>query len=78
MIKFVRATALVLLLACSALAGDIQNGSPQPSSSTTTSTSTTDESATTGTAAESDASTDVADPLTEAALSLLNNVLALL
>lgn len=30
MSKAVRASALVLLLACSAYAGDIQNGSPAP------------------------------------------------
>ena len=80
MIKFVRASALVLLLACSALAGDIQNGSPQPPppSSSTSSTTTTDETATDETAAEGDVSNDLADPLTGAALSLLNNVLALL
>jgi hypothetical protein len=77
MIKFVRACALVLLLTCSAVAGDIQNGSPQPpppppSESTTSSSSQAEP------AAEGDVPNDVADTLTEAALSVLNNVLALL
>ncbi len=79
MIKFVRAAALVLLLACYAQAGDIQNGSPQPPPpSSTTSTSTTDEPTTDDPSAEGDVSEDSADPLTEAAWSLLNNMLALL
>ncbi len=77
MIKFVRAAALVLLLACSTQAGDIQNGSPQPPPPSAPASSTADEPVLAVTA-EGDGANDLADTLTEAALSLLNNVLALL
>jgi hypothetical protein len=76
MIKFVRVTALLLLLACSAQAGDMQNGTPQPPPPSTPSTSTTNEPE--EPAAEGDVPNELADTLTEAAVSVLNNVLALL
>jgi hypothetical protein len=79
MLKLVRISALVLLLACSARAGEVQNGSPQPpppSSPSSTSNTAQDESAPTG--AEEDVPSDTADPLTEAAWSVFNSVLALL
>ena len=75
MIKFVSASALVLLLTCSAVAGDIQNGSPQPPPPPTPTTSSSSQAEP---AVEDDVPIDVADTLSEAALSVLNNVLAVL
>ena len=83
MLKLVRISALVLLLACSARAGEVQNGSPQPPPPTVSSTSqsvssTSQLDETVPTAADENVTYDLAETLTEAALSLFNNVLALL
>ncbi len=76
MLKLVRISALVLLLACSARAGEVQNGSPQPPPPSPASAWLLDEPA--PTTADENVTYDLADPLAEAALSLFNNVLALL
>ena len=77
MFKIIRASVLVLLLACSAQAGEIQNGSPQPPPPPPPSAEPAQEEMTTE-EAEGDSTSDLADTLTEAALSVLDNVLALL
>jgi hypothetical protein len=76
MLKLVRISALVLLLACSARAGEVQNGSPEPPPPSSPSSTTQDEPAPTG--AEEDVPNDTGDTLNEAALSVFNSVLALL
>lgn len=81
MLKLVRISAMVLLLACSARAGEVQNGSPQPPppsiSSTSQSVSVTSQlNETVPTVADENVTYDLADTLTEAALSFFNNVLA--
>lgn len=75
MFKILRASVLVLLLACAAQAGEIQNGSPQPTPQPSTERA---QEETTTEEAEGDSTYDLADTLTEAALSVLDNVLALL
>jgi len=70
MSKAIRASALVLLLACSAYAGDIQNGSPQPSPQPA--------NVVQEPTANGDIQNGIADAITDAALTVLNNVLALL
>ncbi|MCA1614869.1 MAG: hypothetical protein LC795_14225 [Acidobacteria bacterium] len=77
MFKIIRASVLILLLACSAQAGEIQNGSPQPTPPPPPPTELAQEETMTG-EAEGDSTYDLADTLTEAALSVLDNVLALL
>jgi hypothetical protein len=74
MFKVIRASLLVLLLACSAQAGEMQNGSPQPPPPPPTPLVAEEETAP---EVYYDLS-DVTDILTEAALSVLNNALALL
>jgi hypothetical protein len=73
MLKAVRAFMFVLLLTCSTQAGEMPNGSPQPPPPPQP-TSVIEEEAPT----EGETSNDLTDTLTEAALSVLNNVLALL
>jgi hypothetical protein len=77
MFKIIRASVLVLLLACSAQAGEIQNGSPQPPPPPPPYTELAQEETTTE-EVEGDSTYDLADSFTEAALSVLDNVLALL
>lgn len=76
MFKIIRASVLVLLLACSAQAGEIQNGLPQPPPPPPPTEPAQEEMTTEG--EEGDSTQDLADTLTEAALSVLDNVLALL
>lgn len=76
MFKIIRACLLVLVLACSARAGEMQNGAPQPPPPPTT-TATAPQEPTMETE-DDDQTFDLADTLTEAALSVLDNVLALL
>ena len=76
MFKIIRACLLVLVLACSARAGEMQNGAPQPTPLPVTTEPVPEEPLTTET--EDDQTFDLADTLTEAALSVLDNVLALL
>jgi hypothetical protein len=71
MVKAIRASVLIILLACSAQAGDMPNGTPTPPPQPA---QTTEEEST----AQGDTPSDAADTLIEAALSVLNNVLALL
>jgi len=73
MLKAARASILILVLACSVQAGHMQNGSPTPPPPPPP-TNVIEEEAPT----EGETSSDLADTLTEAALSVLNNVLALL
>jgi hypothetical protein len=71
MSKAIRASALVLLLACSAYAGDIQNGvtgTPPPPSINVAQEPTTD----------GDIQNGVVDTIMNTVLTVLNNVLALL
>lgn len=78
MSKVIRASALVLLLACSAQAGWIQNGSPAPPppqpantiQEPTAGSATQDET-------EANLQNEVEATLTDAALSLLGSVLAM-
>ena len=72
MLKAARASLMILLLICSARAGDIQNGSPQPPPPQPAQYMEEEPTA------EGNAPTDTSDTLTEAALSVLNSVLALL
>lgn len=72
MIKAVRVSVLILLLACSAQAGYIPNGVSGPAPTPTPAPAVEEP------AAEGEATGDLAEALTEAALSVLNNVLALL
>ena len=75
MIKSIRVSVLVLLLVCSAQAGYMPSGSeePPPPPPPPASEPLVEEPATDG-----ETSNVLADTLTEAALSVLNNVLALL
>ena len=77
MVKVIRASVLVLLLACAAQAGEMQNGLPQPPPPPQTN-SADPTPPVEGEEAEGDVPDDVTNTLTEAALSVLNNVLALL
>ena len=77
MFKIIRASVLVLLLACSAQAGEMQNGAPQPPPPPPPSSEPIQQEGAT-TEAEEDPTFELADTLTEAALSVLDNVLALL
>jgi hypothetical protein len=81
MFKIIRACVFVLLLACATQAGEMQNGAPQPPPPAP-STATAQEEAMTMAVmeeeGEGDLSNSVSDTLTEAALSVLGNVLALL
>lgn len=77
MFKIIRASMFVLLLACSAQAGEIQNGAPLPPPPQPVTTLPVQEDPTTPEAGN-DPFFGLADTLTEAALSVLNNVLALL
>lgn len=70
MSKAIRASALVFLLACSAYAGDIQNGSPQPPAQPSNAVQEPTENG--------DIQNGIADAITDATLTVLNNVLALL
>jgi hypothetical protein len=75
MFKAARAFSVILLLTCSALAGDMQNGSPQPPPIRLT------YSVAEAPTAESigiTATEPPADALTEAVFSILKNALALL
>lgn len=71
--KAIRASVLVLLLACSAHAGWIQNDSPAPPPPPAQTVNVAQEP-TTGSDTQSEAEAD----LTDVALNLLNSVLALL
>jgi hypothetical protein len=73
MVKFIRASVLVLLLACATQAGEMQHGSPQPPPPEPTPLVVEEE-----TMEEDNVPSDLTDILTEAALSVLNNALALL
>lgn len=75
MFKIIRVCLFVLVLACSARAGEIQNGSPQPTPQPMTAEPVLEEPATTE---EDDPTFGLTETLTEAALSVLDNVLALL
>ncbi|HEX8286014.1 MAG TPA: hypothetical protein VF588_21830 [Pyrinomonadaceae bacterium] len=75
MFKIIRACLLVLLLSCAAQAGEIQNGAPQPPPTPPPSEIVQEEAEATE---ESDQSNGLVDTLTEAALSVLDDVLALL
>jgi hypothetical protein len=76
--KAIRASVLVLLLACSAQAGWIQNGSPEPPPSQPTSTvqepTTAVQEPTTG----GETTNDTTDTLTQIALDLLAGLSSLL
>jgi len=76
MIKAVRVSVLILLLTCSAQAGYMPSGSsePTPPPPPPSPVVVEEEEPTT----ESQTTSDVTDTLAEAALSVLNNVLALL
>jgi len=74
MLKAARASMLILVLACSTHAGEMQNGSPQPPQPPPPPANVIEEEAPTG----DETSNDLTDTLTEAALSVLNSVLALL
>ena len=76
MFKIIRACLLVLVLACSARAGEMQNGAPLPTTPPADPQVVVEEPATTE--AGDDQTFDLTDTLTEAALSVLDNVLALL
>jgi hypothetical protein len=67
--KTISVAALLLALTCSAYAGDIQNDSPAPPKSANTIQEPT---------TDGDIQNGVADTITDTALTLLNNVLALL
>jgi hypothetical protein len=76
MVKAARVSVLILLLACSAQAGYIPNGTSEPTTPPPpppATASAAEEESTQGASAD-----DLGDALTEAALSLLNNVLILL
>ncbi|HEX8351901.1 MAG TPA: hypothetical protein VF611_03185 [Pyrinomonadaceae bacterium] len=73
MSKVIRASLFVLLLACSTQAGEMQHGSPQPPLPQPTPQVEEKEPT-----AEEDTPDDVTDTLIEAALSVLNTLLALL
>ena len=75
MLKIIRASVFVLVLACSAQAGEMQNGVPQPPPPPPGEIVLEE---TTAVTAEEDMSNDLADTLTAAALSVLDDVLALL
>lgn len=77
MFKIIRACLLVLVLACSARAGEIQNGAPQPTPAPMV-TATVPGEPLTPEAEDDDLTSDLAGTLTETALSVLDNVLALL
>ena len=77
MFKIIRAWLIVLVLACSAGAGEIQNGAPQPPPPQPVTTGESPEELGT-TETEDDQTFDLTDTLAEAALSVLDNVLALL
>ena len=72
MVKAIRASVLVLLLTCSARAGWIQNGSPQPEP-TPAPASITQEPTTTH-----EDTSGAAETLTQIALDLASSVLSLL
>lgn len=76
MFKIIRVCLFVLVLACSARAGEIQNGAPQPTPLPMITEISPDEPLTAET--EDDQTFNLAGTLTEAALSVLDNVLALL
>ena len=78
MFKIIRVCVFVLLLARATQAGEMQNGTPQPPPPPAASSETVQEEATTTEEGEGDLSNGVSDTLTEAALSVLGNVLALL
>ena len=75
MIKAARVSVLILLLACSTQAGYIPNGTAQPTPTPTPAPTYFDEEEPTDGETNTD---DVTDVLAEAALSVLNTVLALL
>ncbi|MET0623718.1 MAG: hypothetical protein ABW250_12110 [Pyrinomonadaceae bacterium] len=79
MFKIIRASMFVLLLACAGQAGEIQNGSPQsvPQPTPQPMTIPAQEEPVTP-EAEADLTFGLSDTLTKAALSVLDNVLALL
>lgn len=70
--KTIRVSLLVLLLSCSAQAGIMPNDAPQPPSQSAYSSEEGEP------AEEDDTPDDAADILAEAALSLFNDMLALL
>lgn len=74
MVKVIRASVLVLILACSTRAGEMQNGSPEPPPPPAPVVVLEDKK----TPDEGDPSGDLMQTLTEVALSVLDNVLALL
>lgn len=74
MVKVICASVLVLILACSTRAGEMQNGSPEPPPPVPPVVVLEEKK----TAEEGDEYGDLMKTLTEAALSVLDNVLALL
>jgi hypothetical protein len=71
MVKTIRASVLILLLACSAQAGYMGNGSPEPPPPPATAVQQT-------TTTNGEMPNDAASSLTGVALTVLNTVLALL
>jgi hypothetical protein len=75
MVKAIRASVLILLLACSAQAGYMPSGSEEPPPPPPPATALVEEEEM---AEDSGTTSAMADTLTEVALSVLNNALALL